>query len=60
MNNQSNAHQDVIERFINYGENNFESSTQRLIGNNNSQQLGVLRLIYAYRFSGHLEQKLTL
>ena len=58
MNNNPNAHQDVIERFISYGENNFESTSQRPIGSNNPQQLGVLRLIYAYRFSGHLRAKI--
>ena len=58
MSNNPNTHQDVIERFISYGENNFESNTQRPIGSDNPQQLGVLRLIYAYRFSGHLRAKI--
>jgi len=58
MNSNSNAHQDVIERFIAYGENNFESSAQHPVLGDSPQQLGVLRLIYAYRFSGHLRAKI--
>ena len=58
MNSNPNAHQDVIERFISWGENNFETSTQSPILGDNPQQLGVLRLIYAYRFSGHLRAKI--
>ena len=59
MNNNSNSHQDVIERFIRYGENNFESSSYKSQPQGKSdKQLGVLRLIYAYRFSGHLGAKL--
>ena len=58
MNNQSSSHHDVVERFISYGENNFESSAQHLATNENEQKLGVLRLIYAYRFSGHLRAKI--
>ena len=58
MNNKPNAHQDVIERFISYGENNFELNTPERLGSDNPQQLGVLRLIYAYRFSGHLRAKI--
>ncbi len=59
MNNNSNSHQDVIERFIRYGENNFESSSYKPQPQGKSdKQLGVLRLIYAYRFSGHLGAKL--
>jgi 2-oxoglutarate dehydrogenase E1 component len=58
MNSNQNAHQDVIERFISYGENNFEPSTQSPVLGDTHQQLGVLRLIYAYRFSGHLRAKI--
>ena len=58
MNNQPYGHQDVIERFISYGENNFESNNQQPIATENLQKLGVLRLIYAYRFSGHLRAKI--
>ena len=58
MDNQSSSHQNVIERFISYGENNFESSVQQPSTSDNQQKLGVLRLIYAYRFSGHLRAKI--
>jgi len=58
MDNQTNIHQDVIDRFISYGDNNFEFSNQRALSSDNPQKLGVLRLIYAYRFSGHLRAKI--
>ena len=59
MNNNSSSHQDVIDRFIRFGENNFESTSTNIQPQGKSdKQLGVLRLIYAYRFSGHLRAKL--
>ena len=58
MNNNSSSHEDVISRFISYGENNFESSTSPNKSSQSAAQLGVLRLIYAFRFSGHLRAKL--
>ena len=58
MNNNSNSHEDVISRFINYGESNFESNTASNRPAQSAAQLGVLRLIYAFRFSGHLRATL--
>ena len=58
MNNNSNSHEDVISRFINYGESNFESNTAPNSPTQSAAQLGVLRLIYAFRFSGHLRATL--
>jgi 2-oxoglutarate dehydrogenase complex, dehydrogenase (E1) component, and related enzymes len=58
MNNNSNSHEEVINRFINYGESNFESTSVQTSANQSDAQLSVLRLIYAYRFSGHLRAKL--
>ena len=58
MNNNSNSHEEVINRFINYGESNFESTSIQASPSQSAAQLGVLRLIYAYRFSGHLRAKL--
>ena len=58
MNNNSNSHEDVISRFINYGESNFESNTAPNRPTQSAAQLGVLRLIYAFRFSGHLRATL--
>ena len=58
MNNNSSSHEDVVSRFISYGENNFESSTSSNKSSQSAAQLGVLRLIYAFRFSGHLRAKL--
>ena len=58
MNNNSNSHEDVISRFINYGESNFESNTAPNSSTQSAAQLGVLRLIYAFRFSGHLRATL--
>jgi len=58
MNNNSNSHEEVINRFINYGESNFESTSVQTSANQSAAQLSVLRLIYAYRFSGHLRAKL--
>ena len=58
MNNNSNSHEEVISRFINYGESNFESTSIQASPSQSAAQLGVLRLIYAYRFSGHLRAKL--
>ena len=58
MNNNSNSHEDVISRFINYGESNFESNTAPSQPTQSAAQLGVLRLIYAFRFSGHLRATL--
>ncbi len=59
MKTDSISHKDVIERFVGYGESNFENTS---VGNHSDQrskeQLGVLRLIYAYRFSGHLRAKI--
>ena len=49
MNNNSNSHEDVISRFINYGESNFESNTAQNRPTQSAAQLGVLRLIYALR-----------
>ncbi len=54
MNNNSSSHDDVINRFIDYGENNFESTSNTKVVSQSAAQLGVLRLIYAFRFSGHL------
>ena len=58
MNNNSNSHEDVINRFISFGESNFESTSFQTPAKKSAAQLGVLRLIYAYRFSGHLRAKL--
>ena len=58
MNNNSSSHEDVVSRFISYGENNFESSMSSNKSSQSAAQLGVLRLIYAFRFSGHLRAKL--
>ncbi len=58
MNNNSNSHEDVISRFINYGESNFESNIAPNRPTQSAAQLGVLRLIYAFRFSGHLRATL--
>ena len=58
MNNNFNSHEDVISRFINYGESNFESNTAPNRPTQSAAQLGVLRLIYAFRFSGHLRATL--
>ena len=48
----------MINRFIDYGENNFESNTNTKVVSQSAAQLGVLRLIYAFRFSGHLRARL--
>ena len=58
MNENSNSHEDVISRFISYGESNFESNVTQARPTQSAAQLGVLRLIYAFRFSGHLRAKL--
>ena len=58
MKENSNSHEDVISRFISYGESNFESNTTQNRPTQSAAQLGVLRLIYAFRFSGHLRAKL--
>ena len=58
MNENSNSHEDVISRFISYGESNFESNITQARPTQSAAQLGVLRLIYAFRFSGHLRAKL--
>jgi len=58
MKENSNSHEDVISRFISYGETNFESSVVQRRPVQSAAQLGVLRLIYAFRFSGHLRAKL--
>ncbi len=47
MNNNSNSHEEVINRFINYGESNFESTSVQTSANQSAAQLSVLRLIYA-------------
>ena len=58
MSKNSSSHDDVINRFIDYGENNFESNTNTKVVSQSAAQLGVLRLIYAFRFSGHLRARL--
>ena len=59
MKTNSLSHKDVIDRFVSYGESNFETSSVNNHSDTRSkEQLGVLRLIYAYRFSGHLRAKL--
>ena len=58
MNKNPSSHDDVINRFIDYGENNFESTSNTQVVSQSAAQLGVLRLIYAFRFSGHLRAKL--
>ena len=58
MNNNTSSHDDVINRFIGYGENNFESGSNTKVVSQSPAQLGVLRLIYAFRFSGHLRARL--
>ncbi|MBC8513681.1 MAG: 2-oxoglutarate dehydrogenase E1 component [Candidatus Thioglobus sp.] len=58
MSKNSSSHDDVINRFIDYGENNFESNTITKVVSQSAAQLGVLRLIYAFRFSGHLRARL--
>ena len=58
MKENSNSHEDVVSRFISYGESNFESNVVQTRPTQSAAQLGVLRLIYAFRFSGHLRAKL--
>ena len=59
MKTNSISHKDVIDRFVSYGESNFETTSVNNHSDTRSkEQLGVLRLIYAYRFSGHLRAKL--
>ena len=59
MKTNSISHKDVIDRFVSYGESNFETTSVNNHSDGRSkEQLGVLRLIYAYRFSGHLRAKL--
>ena len=58
MKENSNSHEDVVSRFISYGESNFESNVVPNRPAQSAAQLGVLRLIYAFRFSGHLRAKL--
>ena len=59
MKTNSISHKDVIDRFVSYGESNFETTSVNNYSDVRSkEQLGVLRLIYAYRFSGHLRAKL--
>ncbi len=58
MNNNSQSHEDVVSRFIHYGESNFESNSTPKRPAQSAAQLGVLRLIYAFRFSGHLRATL--
>ncbi len=58
MSNNFNSHKDVINRFIDYGNSNFESNTTPKISVQDDDQLKVLRLIYAFRFSGHLRATL--
>ena len=58
MNNNSQSHEDVVSRFIHYGESNFESNSAPKRPAQSAAQLGVLRLIYAFRFSGHLRATL--
>ena len=58
MSKNFSSHDDVINRFIDYGENNFESNTNTKVVSQSAAQLGVLRLIYAFRFSGHLRARL--
>ena len=58
MDNNANSHQEVINRFIAYGENNFESQSGTTLDNFDEKQLGVLQLLNAYRYNGHLKSKL--
>ena len=58
MNKNSNSHEDVISRFIHYGESNFDSNAAIKRPTQSAAQLGVLRLIYAFRVSGHLRATL--
>ena len=58
MKENSSSHEDVVSRFISYGESNFESNITHNSSVQSPAQLGVLRLIYAFRFSGHLRAKL--
>lgn len=58
MSNNFNSHKDVINRFIDYGKSNFESNNTPKTLSQNDAQLKVLRLIYAFRFSGHLRATL--
>ena len=58
MKENSNSHEDVVSRFISYGESNFESNVAPNRPRQSAAQLGVLRLIYAFRFSGHLRANL--
>ena len=48
----------IRDSFISYGESNFESNITHNSSVQSPAQLGVLRLIYAFRFSGHLRAKL--
>jgi 2-oxoglutarate dehydrogenase E1 component len=58
MNNNANSHQEVINRFIAYGENNFDSHSELPVNKVDSKQLAVLQLLNAYRYTGHLKAKL--
>ena len=58
MKENFSSHDDVISRFITYGESNFESNLYQTGPSQSDAQLAVLRLIYAFRFSGHLRAKL--
>ena len=58
MKENFSSHEDVVSRFISYGESNFESNITHNSSVQSPAQLGVLRLIYAFRFSGHLRAKL--
>jgi 2-oxoglutarate dehydrogenase E1 component len=58
MNNNANSHQEVINRFIAYGENNFDSQSELPVNRVDSKQLAVLQLLNAYRYTGHLKAKL--
>ena len=48
MKENSNSHEDVVSRFISYGESNFESNVVQTRPAQSAAQLGVLRLIYAF------------
>ena len=58
MNNSANSHQNVVQRFIAYGENNFENDSPIPQNSGDSKQLGVFQLLNAYRYTGHLKSNL--
>ena len=57
-----NSHQEIINRFINYGENNFQAKNKQSTTNINKieyKKSGVFRLVNRYRNSGHLVAKIN-